>query len=202
MSLLIATSNEGKVREFELLLAPLKPLLRMSDPKFLGNFPPLVKEDGETYFENALKKALAYYKVYQVPVLADDSGLEIDALQGAPGIHSARFGGTDLTFPERWSLIQSSLANVPPERRTCRFRCVLCFFDGNGVPVFFQGTVDGRIAPAPAGKSGFGYDPLFYSVALGKTFGEATTAEKDRISHRAEAVEAFVKWWKLDRSRP
>ncbi len=156
--------------------------------------PPDVVEDGHTYYENALKKAIAFQKVYGVPVLADDSGLELDPLDGAPGVFSARFGGEKISWPDRWKHMYEKLAPFPRDRWTARFRAVLCYYDGKSVPVFFEGTTEGRIHPGPAGEKGFGYDPIFFSTALGRTFGEAPSADKDRVSHRAVAARKFLEW--------
>ncbi len=205
MKLLIASGNAGKVVEFRALLAKdvardLE-LVGIGDPSLNKIKPPDVPENGDTYFENALIKAVKYHALYRLPVLADDSGLEVDALGGRPGVHSAIYGGSGLDFPQRCQKILEELKPHSPLRWTARFRCVLCYWEGhNGVPLFFQGTTEGKIAPAPAGKNGFGYDPIFYSTELGLTFGEADTATKDRISHRAEAVRSFLKWWELDRT--
>ncbi len=198
MKLLIATGNLGKLAEFKKLLPENWEVSGTNDSRFQSIKPPEVPETGETYYEHALIKALRYQALYKVPVLADDSGLEVDALHGRPGVHSAFYGGEHLTFPERCQKLLKELAPIEPLRWTARFRCVLCFLDGHGVPVFFQGTVEGKIAPAAAGGNGFGYDPIFYSTELGLTFGEASPDDKGRISHRAEAVQSFLERWKLD----
>jgi XTP/dITP diphosphohydrolase len=199
MQILLASTNQGKIAEFQKLVGKL-PIIAPHDASLAHKTVPTVIEDGETYFENALKKAIAFHNTYGMPVLTDDSGLEVDALNGVPGVHSAYYGGKDLTWPQRWQHLYAALAKVPQHRWTARFRCVLCFYEGKRVPYFFQGTVEGRISPAPAGKQGFGYDPIFYSNELGLTFGEASTEEKDGLSHRAEAVKAFLAWWKLDQA--
>ena len=135
---------------------------------------------------------MAYYAAYRTPVLADDSGLEVDGLDGAPGVFSARFGGESLAWPQRWELMTSRLRGKDPAAWRARFRCVLCFYDGVQVPRFFQATSEGCIVPEPKGQKGFGYDPIFHSDDLDKTFAEASAEEKDRVSHRGRAVERFL----------
>lgn len=190
---LISTSNAGKIKELSALLGGRFEVLSPVHARFHDKTFPKVVEDGETYFENALRKAMAFYKVYQVPVLSDDSGLEVDCLNGAPGVISADYGGEKLSWWERWQVLLKNVSTFPPEQRTARFRCVLCYYDGTGVPIFFQGTTEGRIAAEPKGDRGFGYDPIFYSTALNKTFGEADATEKMHVSHRAHAVAAFLR---------
>lgn len=185
--LLLATTNKGKILEFRDLLAPHFDCVP-SDSRA-----PEVVEDGTTYHQNAEKKARAFFSIYQIPVLSDDSGLEIDALGGAPGLYSARFGGEAISWPERWNFMYSKLKGIKESLWTARFRSVLCYFDGQKA-IFFEGTVEGRILPAPLGQKGFGYDPVFYSSELKKGFGEATTDEKAFVSHRARAAKLFLDW--------
>ncbi len=194
--LLIATENLGKLKEFQEIFGDSVTCLATSDPKLARKQPVHVVEDGETYFENALKKALAYHRGFRAPVLADDSGIEVDVLGGAPGVFSARFGGEEIPWPDRWKLLLSKMAPFSKEAWTARFRCVLCFYDGQGVPVFFEGTTEGIIQEQAKGKHGFGYDPLFYSPTLKKTFAEATPTEKHRLSHRAVACREFLQWFR------
>lgn len=191
-TLLIATQNAGKLAEFRALLGARFECLALNDPHWRGIVCPDVVEDGSTYFENCLKKAMTYFGKYRTPVLADDSGLEVDGLQGGPGIHSARFGGESLGWPQRWELMISHLRGQDTAAWRARFRCVLCYYDGQGVPVFFQATSEGHIVAEPKGQKGFGYDPIFFSDELGKTFAEASGPEKDRVSHRGRAVSAFL----------
>lgn len=201
MKLLLATTNKGKIREFEPLIGPKVKLLSATDPSFGGRPVPDVVEDGGTYFENALKKAMEFYRTFRTPVLADDSGLEIDVLDGAPGIFSARYGGESLAWAERWDVVYRALTNFPKDKWSARFRCVLCYYSGPGdVPQFFEGTVEGQIVPRPRGEKGFGYDPIFYSNQLGKTFGESTPAEKDLVSHRSQAILKFLASGALDQA--
>lgn len=150
-------------------------------------------EDGKTYQENAEKKARAFWEVYRTPVLADDSGLEIDILNGEPGLFSARFGGENLKWNERWDYLYGRLAGFS-QAWNARFRAVLCYFSPTSGVKFFEGVTEGRISSEPRGRNGFGYDPVFYSTELQKTFGEATDAEKANVSHRARASQEFLRW--------
>lgn len=190
-SLLFATSNRGKLEELRTFVASRGSAVRCVIPADLGKPAPDVEETGTTYRANAWLKAQAYFAVFGVPVLADDSGLEVDALNGEPGLYSARLGGEGISWPERWGVL-FGLLQGHPQPWTARFRCVLCYFDGKS-PRYFEGTVEGHIVPVGKGVSGFGYDPIFYCPELGQTFGEATAADKDRVSHRARALEAFWK---------
>lgn len=188
--ILIATQNPGKLREFESLLSSnVKPIA--PDERA-----PQVEEDGVTYSENALKKAKAFYDVYRMPVLSDDSGLEIDVLNGAPGIWSARFGGENISWSERFQKLFQVLAPFPEAQWSARFRCVLCLILPNQEPLYFEGLCEGKIEHTPKGNAGFGYDPIFFSNALKKSLGEANPAEKAQVSHRAQAVKAFLDWAK------
>ena len=199
MKLLLASSNRGKLREFEPFLADKVELISPSDPSFAGKVAPDVVEDGTTYFENALKKALQYYAVFKTPVLSDDSGLEVDGLDGEPGVFSARYGGESLSWSERWDKLHRALAPFPKDRWTARFRCILCYYRGEGtVPVFFFGTVEGQILPRPRGEKGFGYDPIFFCPQIGKAFGEAMPSEKELVSHRSRAIHQFLSSGMLD----
>ena len=185
-SLLVATTNAGKFQEFSELL---KPVFRCST---LSKDTPLVVEDGTTYKENALKKAKEYFERFKVPVLSDDSGLEVDVLGGAPGVSSAIFGGESLSWPDRWNFLYTQLGEHRLLRPSARFRCVLCYYDGVSSPRFFEATTEGCISPSPVGSSGFGYDPIFFSADLGKSLGEASLHEKGSVSHRARAAKKFL----------
>jgi XTP/dITP diphosphohydrolase len=187
MDLLIATQNPGKVREFRLLLAVLKTGLRF--PVDL-DLQVEVVEDGATYLDNATQKALAYVRASGLLTLADDSGLEVDALDGAPGIHSARYApGHDA---DRVATLLAQLTDVPREHRTARFRCVVVVATPTGDLYSAEGVCDGLITRGPVGRGGFGYDPVFYLPEYGCTMAQLPEAEKNRISHRARAVEAAM----------
>jgi len=183
----IATLNPGKVRELAHLLGDL-PIELVSLADIRGaTLPP---ETGTIYAENALIKARAARRLTGHAALADDSGLEVDALGGAPGFHSARFGGPGLDDRGRASLLLERLRAVPAGRRAARFRCVIALVDERGGERTVEGLAEGEIAPAPRGAGGFGYDPVFFFPPLGRTFGELTDLEKERVSHRALAARA------------
>jgi XTP/dITP diphosphohydrolase len=150
----------------------------------------LPEETGTTYTENALIKARAGAAITGTLSLGDDSGIEVDALDGGPGLHSARWGGPTLDDAGRNALLLERLRDVPAERRTARFRCVIALVEPGGRECVVEGVVEGRIIHAPRGKGGFGYDPLFYYAPLGGTFGELPAEVKHRVSHRAVAARA------------
>ena len=160
--------------------------------KLLSEFPgaELPEETGQAYADNALVKARTASRLTGSLALGDDSGLEVDALGGAPGLHTARFGGPGLSDRQRWELLLERLHDVPPAGRTARFRCVIALAGpGRGERVV-EGVVEGVIARAPRGSGGFGYDPVFFYPPLGRTFGEISDEEKRRVSHRGKALAA------------
>ena len=187
MQLLIATHNPGKAREFRLLLAPLNAILHL--PPELG-LRLVVPEDGATYADNARQKALAYAHASGLPTLADDSGLEVDALDGAPGIHSARY--TPGRDADRVAALLAQLRDVPWERRTARFRCAVAIVTPAGELYTTEGVCEGFVAFQPAGEGGFGYDPIFYLPDHGCTMAQLPETEKNHVSHRARAIQASV----------
>lgn len=150
----------------------------------------LPEETGGTYAENALLKARAVARATGALALGDDSGLEVDALDGAPGLYSARFGGPGLDDAGRYGLLLERLRGVPPHRRTARFRCVVALVDPEGRERVVEGVVEGVIAAAPRGSGGFGYDPVFFYPPLGCTFGELLAETKHRVDHRGAAIRA------------
>ena len=151
-----------------------------------------VEETGKTFKENAIIKAEAIYNILNKPALADDSGLEIDYLDGAPGVYSHRFcEGTD---EDRYNKVLKLLKDVPEDKRTARYRCAMCFIDENGEKHIFEDKVEGIIGYEPKGTNGFGFDPIVISVEKGKTFAELTPDEKNSISHRGKAVAKFVEY--------
>jgi XTP/dITP diphosphohydrolase len=187
-TLLLATTNPGKLRELNDLLAGWN--VRPAAPDAVGlNL--AVAETGATYAENALLKAHAYAAASGLPALADDSGLEVDALGGAPGLHSARFspepGATDA---DRRALLLVRLAGQP-QPWTARFVCVVALVGLTDTPLLAEGVCPGVIAPRERGTGGFGYDPLFVVDGLGRTMAELSAAAKNRISHRARAIQAL-----------
>lgn len=183
-TLLIATTNAGKFREFTDLLGDLPILL-----KSLAEFPgaPAVAEDGATYAANATHKALALARWSHCAALADDSGLEVDALQGAPGVRSARYAGPEQDGAANIAKLLAALRAVPVARRTARFRCVLAVAHPDGATITAEDVCNGQIIDAPRGNAGFGYDPVFLYPPLGQTFGEIAADVKNRLSHRARA---------------
>jgi XTP/dITP diphosphohydrolase len=187
----LATLNSGKVREFAAALEGTGIQLAAAGDLGLDRFPP---ETGATYEENALGKAgFASAKLGRVAI-ADDSGLEVDALGGAPGVRSARFGGPGLTDGERIAHLLDRLKHVPMPQRTARFVSVVVVAAPSGAVATFVGHTEGIILHGPRGDDGFGYDPVFRSVELGVTFAEATLAEKQTVSHRGRALAALRTW--------
>jgi XTP/dITP diphosphohydrolase len=187
MDLLIATQNPGKMREFRELLAPLHVALQF--PPALGLALDVV-EDGETYLANARLKATAYAQASGLIALADDSGLEVDALDGAPGIRSARYmAGSDT---DRVTKLLRNLQGIPDEERTARFRCLLLVCSSEDTLLTAEGVCEGLITQRPIGAEGFGYDPIFWLPDHGCTMAQLSAEEKNRISHRARAVQAAL----------
>jgi len=189
MRILIATRNPGKRREYEDLLAGLNlELVTLDD---LG-IPLEVREDGGTFRENALLKARGYGAASGLPTLADDSGLEVDALGGAPGVLSARYGAPASTSDEdRYRLLLATMRSVPEGRRTARFRCVIAVAWPDGSVDLAEGTCEGSIGWRPRGTHGFGYDPVFILAGRNVTMAELDPVEKNRVSHRARAAAAL-----------
>lgn len=187
MKLLIATRNRGKKREYARLLQGLEvELIALDD---LG-VTKTIKEDGASYTENALLKARGYAAATGLLTLADDSGLEVDALDGAPGVLTARYAGEGATDEQRYSLLLEQLKDVPHEHRTARFRCVIALAWPDGRVEITEGVCEGRITREPRGEHGFGYDPVFYVPEYGCTMAELPPEIKNRISHRARAAAA------------
>jgi XTP/dITP diphosphohydrolase len=186
MKLLIATYNPGKVKEYEELLAGLP--LELTYPAQEGLHIE-VAETGESFAENARLKAIAYARASGLLTLADDSGLEVDALGGEPGIRSARYAGKGASDEERYQLLLEKLQGVPREERTARFRCIIAVATPEGQIHTAEGTCEGIIAFEPKGEHGFGYDPVFYLPKYGKTMAELPPATKNQISHRAGAAQ-------------
>jgi XTP/dITP diphosphohydrolase len=151
----------------------------------------LPEETGATYDENALIKARAAMRATGATALADDSGIEVDALGGGPGLHSARWGGSELDDAGRNALLLERLRGLPAERRTARYRCVIAVVEPGGRERVVEGSVAGQITEAPRGTGGFGYDPLFFAPELGMTFAEAGIGPKSDLSHRARAMRAM-----------
>jgi XTP/dITP diphosphohydrolase len=185
--LLIGTTNAGKFREIAALLGGLPITL-----KSLADFPgtPEISEDGATYAANALHKALTLARWSGYPVLGDDSGIEVDALGGAPGIHSARYAGPAQDSAANIAKLLAALHGRPLEERSARFRCVIVVAHPNGATLTVEAaSCEGHIAEEPRGNTGFGYDPVFLCPSLGQTFAEVPAAAKNRLGHRGRACE-------------
>ena len=190
MKLLLATHNQGKVAGLtEMLSHAGIAVLSLDDVNVTFD----VEETGTTFLENAMLKATQYAAMTNMLVLADDSGLEIDALNGEPGVYTARYGGANLTQPERNQLVLGKLAEVAEPERTARFRAVLVLCAGDGTVIqTAEGVCEGQIAHAPAGQGGFGYDPIFFIAAQQQTLAEMSSAEKHAISHRGNALRQML----------
>ena len=189
--ILVATTNPGKVRELRALLGDAVEWKSLADFPGVGE----VKEDGATFAENARKKALGYARATGLWTLADDSGLVVDALGGAPGVNSARFSGERAKGADRKVFDRRNmekllllLRGVPREKRTARFTCCLCLAGPEKVLIETQGFLEGLITEEPAGTGGFGYDPVFFVPQLGKTVAQLGEQEKNAISHRGNAM--------------
>lgn len=189
--LVIATTNPHKVEEFRQLLAGAPyTLVSLTDLGVTQD----VEETGATFEENAVIKAVAYANLTGLLTLADDSGIEIDALDGGPGVYSARWMGPEVTYAERNRLLAAAAAALPEERRGARYRCVIAIAlpAPRGLVGVAEGVFEGRIATEPAGTGGFGYDPIFLVPQDGRTVGQMSAEEKAQISHRAKAARAAL----------
>jgi len=184
--LLLATNNQGKVREYKSLLKdiPLE-LVSMAEQDITT----VVDEVGDTMEENAGLKARSLAAESRLLTLADDSGLEVDALGGEPGILSARYAGENASDSDRVKYLLSRMENIPWEKRSARFRCIIALAEPEGEVEYFSGECRGIIAFEPCGGQGFGYDPVFFLPELGKTMAELSPEIKNSISHRARAAE-------------
>lgn len=193
MELLVATGNPGKLAEIEETLKDLP--LHILPLTGLRTWPKVI-EDGKTFDENAIKKSRSLADFSGYVTLADDSGLVVDALDGAPGVRSARFSGEDANDIRNNDKLLRALADVPEERRTARFVCVLALClpaSSGGTHWLFRGECKGRIALAPKGENGFGYDPIFFYPPLGRTFAELDREAKCQVSHRGKALRELVR---------
>ena len=182
MKLIIASNNKGKIREYKQILEPMGYEV-VSQREAGADIE--VEETGTTFAENSALKAQAIYDMFGCAVLADDSGLEIDALNGEPGVYSARYGGLD-TEGERTALVLDKMKDVPEGCRGAHFTCSICFIDSDGEHITAEGKVFGTIGYEPVGTNGFGYDPIF--MYEGKSFAEVSAEVKNNVSHRANAL--------------
>lgn len=193
-TLVIATKNAGKAREYRKMLMP-----HGIEVKTLADFKPIrINENGRSFEENATIKARTVLNILDIPVMADDSGLVVDALNGAPGIYSARYAGDHDDVANNKKLLQA-LAGVPAEQRTAHFHTTIVALKPNGAKLVANGRVDGQILQEGRGENGFGYDPLFYVPSLHKTLAQLTADQKNQISHRGRALRQFMhdfpEWW-------
>jgi XTP/dITP diphosphohydrolase len=186
--LLVATRNPGKLSEYEELLAGLPVELTYLESEGIAED---VEETGSSFAENAVLKARRYALISGLLTLADDSGLEVDALGGEPGVHSARYAGPGATDEDRYRLLLDRMRDVPPGERSARFRCVIAVAEPEGETYTVDGVCEGVIAYSPEGEFGFGYDPVFYMPERGKTMAQLPPEEKNLVSHRARAAQAI-----------
>ncbi|MDD4792074.1 MAG: XTP/dITP diphosphatase [Firmicutes bacterium] len=187
--LVIATRNRGKLEEIRQILSDLN-----ISVESLSDYPGIeeIEETGETFRENALEKAITVAKHTEQVVLADDSGLVVDALGGAPGVMSARYAGTGASDSDRYRKLLAAMESVPDDQRTARFMCVVAIATPEGRTWTVEGSVEGAITREPRGKGGFGYDPVFLVPELGLTFAEIDAKTKNHMSHRARALAKSV----------
>jgi len=189
MKIVLATHNHDKEIELQHSLRGLGvEICSLSEYPDIGD----IEETGTTLLENSLLKAHTVHDRTGLPAIADDTGLEVDALDGAPGVYSARFAGADATYEDNLNKLLFSMEEVSEERRSARFRTVISFVDGNQ-ELWTEGHIDGKIIDFPRGNAGFGYDPVFYIPQLEKTFAELSTADKNKISHRGLALQKLRK---------
>ncbi len=189
IELVIATRNPGKLREIEGFLQGL-PVQLFSLSEF--DQVPDIAEDGASFTENALKKARIVCSITGRSALADDSGLCVDALDGKPGIYSARYAGEEASDEKNLQKLLEEMKSVPPRGRTAHFVCVLALVDPSGQEKIFEGSCTGKIITRPLGKNGFGYDPVFLFEPLGLTFAQMDPVVKGTVSHRGKALRQFA----------
>lgn len=184
--IIVATGNQGKMREIAEWLSDLP--YSLSSLKERWDPVPHIPEDGQTFEENALAKAQWVYSRTGIWTLADDSGLEVDCLEGEPGVYSARYAGENADDRQNTEKLLDALKGVPAEKRSAQFRCVIVLITGSGTRLTASGVCRGRIGSAPRGKNGFGYDPVFIPNGFSSTFGELDSGIKQSISHRGKAL--------------
>lgn len=194
-TLVIATKNAGKAREYQKMLAP-----HGIEVKTLADFPPIsIDENGHSFEENATIKAQTVMEALKLPVMADDSGLVVDALNGEPGIHSARYAGDHDDAANNAKLL-TALKDVPDNQRTAHFYTTIVALKPDGAKLVANGRVDGQILRERRGENGFGYDPLFYLPFYEKTMAQLTADQKNAVSHRGRALREFMQdfpeWWR------
>ena len=189
--IILASNNQNKLREMKAKLGAFG--IEVMSQKEAGiNID--VEETGTTFEENAILKASTIYDITKKPVIADDSGLEIDYLDGAPGVYSHRFAGENATDADRINKVLTLLKDAPEEKRTARFHCCICLIDEEGEKHIFHGIAEGKIGYEPIGENGFGYDPIF--IYEGNTFAQLSGEEKNEVSHRGRAISQLVDFLK------
>ena len=189
MKLIIATHNSDKEKELKSVLDDFP-----VDVISLDQFPEIgeIEETGSTLYENAKLKADTVNKITNLPCLGDDTGLEVDALEGAPGVYSSRYAGENGSYEDNVAKLLREMSSTPYEKRTARFRTIIFYTDGER-ELYTQGEIKGYITEEQRGKNGFGYDPVFYIPEVKKTMAELTPAEKNKLSHRGQAMKKFRK---------
>lgn len=193
MQVIIASGNQGKIAEFQNLLSPFRvEIVPMSQLPDAVN----VEETGDTFKENARLKAEAISSQYNKPVIADDSGLVVDALDGRPGVISARYAGPEKDDRKNLNKVLNELSDVPKNERSARFYCVIALAVPGKETKFAAGTCEGLISESPKGEHGFGYDPIFYLPEKQMTMAEIDSNQKNQISHRAKAIKVLKEHWK------
>ena len=186
-TIVLATHNRDKREELQEALSEFTvKILSLNDFPFIGE----IEEVGQTLLENSMIKAKTVHNLTQLPVIADDTGLEVEALNGAPGIYSARYAGEDVTYEDNVNKLLAEMENIPLENRKAQFRTVISFVDKDR-ELWTEGTIKGIIVETAKGKNGFGYDPVFFVPELEKTFSELSIGEKNKISHRGLAMKKF-----------
>ena len=186
-TIVLATHNRDKREELQEALSEFTvKILSLNDFPLIGE----IEEVGQTLLENSMIKAKTVHNLTQLPVIADDTGLEVEALNGAPGIYSARYAGEDVTYEDNVNKLLAEMENIPLENRKAQFRTVISFVDKDR-ELWTEGTIKGIIGETAKGKNGFGYDPVFFVPELEKTFSELSIGEKNRISHRGLAMKKF-----------
>ncbi len=184
--IILATRNRGKIRELQALMKDFGiEVTSIADVQGA----PEVEEDADTFLENSLKKAREIARATGIMALADDSGLVVDALGGAPGVFSARYAGDNATDQENYLKLLEEMKDIPDEERTARFKCVMVLFHPSGQWISAEGSCEGVIARKPAGSEGFGYDPVFFVPKLSRCMAQISPEEKNAISHRGNALE-------------
>ncbi|MBQ3407620.1 MAG: RdgB/HAM1 family non-canonical purine NTP pyrophosphatase [Clostridia bacterium] len=189
--IIVASNNKNKIREIKAKLAGLD--IEVLSQKEAG-FNIEVEETGTSFEENSMLKARAIYDLAKIPVIADDGGLEVDFLNGRPGVYSARFCGPDATDKDKYMKILELMKDVKGDERAARFRCIISYIDENGDSHAFEGICNGKIANSPMGDNDFGYDPIF--LVGDKTFAQISQEEKNKISHRGRAIDKWVEYLK------